>query len=298
MYKNFIGKEGVGINGWQVVYYPEYAGALLWNQSRQQVISYTPPKGVESLVNYARSKKMKGVFSWTVDDDNGMLLEAAHRAYGHSDTKLTPRTPRMVYAPECRGFTGAIKPGMLFVDNGTIYKASGWITKCPGQGAAWENAQWQDMSGQLVSAGGVSGGNFPQDDRDGGGTDYPADSGQPEEVTPSQDILPPSGPVPQGDLSPAVPSVPEDSGSQGGGSVWSRGQIYSTPGEVVTHQGKQYKNINGGLRGKSRAVLPSGRRLSLEAVMVSQRPGHPVKRTASQVRWSFIMASSIGINGM
>lgn len=154
LYKNFIGKDGLGINGWQAIYYPKYAGALLWSQSRQQVISYTPPKGVESLVQYAQSKKMKGVFSWTVDDDNGILLEAIHRAYGHSDTRITPRIPKMVYAPECQGFSGTIKPRMLFVDNGTIYKARGWITKCPSKGSVWENAKWQNMSDQLVPSGG------------------------------------------------------------------------------------------------------------------------------------------------
>ncbi|MCK5818930.1 MAG: hypothetical protein KAH18_06680, partial [Psychromonas sp.] len=146
LYENYIGKNGKGINGWETLYYPEYAAALLWNPLKKQVISYTPPKGVEAIVQYAISKGMKGVFSWTVDDDNGVLLEAIHSGYGHTNQAVTPLEIKTVFAPVCTTYKGDIQPGMLFQDGGKIYEATKWHNKCPNQGTPREKAQWLDKS--------------------------------------------------------------------------------------------------------------------------------------------------------
>ncbi|PJE79408.1 Chitinase A [invertebrate metagenome] len=232
LYPNFIGPDGKGTNGWQTVYFPEYAGALLWNKSRQQVISYTPPKGIEAMTSYAKSKNMKGVFAWTVDDDNGMLLQAIHSAYGHNEKKFSPRRPKHVYAPRCSTFKGTIKSGMLFSEKGRIYKAGGWLSNCPGQGAAWENRQWQDMSSQynnIVKTNTAV--TTPVSTTNPVTT--PHNSPQnPAATTPTPSYTPPTQQV-----SPVQGSTATSSGNQ-----WSRNTVYNTGGSIVTHNGKQYKN--------------------------------------------------------
>ena len=86
-----------------------------------------------------RDKNLLGVFSWTVDDDNGMLLEALHSVLSKKVPSINKSVKPHIYAPDCKTFSKiTIKPGMIFKKEDKLYRAKGWATKCPGEGAKWE----------------------------------------------------------------------------------------------------------------------------------------------------------------
>jgi len=76
LYKNYIGPEGKGINGFEAYHYPEFGADLLYSKSKNMVIGYTSPESVSEIMDIILERKLKGVFTWEMDDDNGMLQEA------------------------------------------------------------------------------------------------------------------------------------------------------------------------------------------------------------------------------
>ena len=87
-----------------------------------------------------------GIFSWTVDDDNGMLLEAIHSVLSKKVSTVNKSVKPHIYAPDCSSFSKiTIKPGMVFKKGDAIYRAKGWATKCPGEGAQWEQNSWEEI---------------------------------------------------------------------------------------------------------------------------------------------------------
>jgi|GEM_PF-4975586 len=144
LYQNYIGANGEGINGWKAYYYPEYAGALLHNASKKQVISFTPYKGVDAIIQLGKKYNVKGVFAWTVDDDNGQLLEAIHQSYGHARTTVQASSKPYIYAPVCDKPKN-LKPGRVYTMGDTVYNVAGWVSQCPGEGEAWAQNAWQPL---------------------------------------------------------------------------------------------------------------------------------------------------------
>ena len=139
LYKNYIGPEGNGINGWKTYFFPDFGGDILYNESKGMAISYQSPLSAKKSAKYVKDKNLLGVFSWTVDDDNGMLLEALHSELSKKVSSVKKSYKPHIYAPDCSDF-GKItfKPGMVFKKGDAIYKAKGWATKCPGEGESWE----------------------------------------------------------------------------------------------------------------------------------------------------------------
>tara|TARA_A100001391_G_scaffold168882_1_gene129523 strand:+ start:20695 stop:23082 length:2388 start_codon:yes stop_codon:yes gene_type:complete len=256
LYPNYIGPDGTGVNGWSAYYYPEYGAGLLWNRASGQVISFTPPKGIEASVDLAKEYNLRGVFAWTVDDDNGMLLEAVHQAYGHNVTAVQPKDKPYIFAPACDMASGiTIKPGMVFSKDGNIYEAKGWASNCPGVGEAWEQANWTDLgsasnytvlTGTAVSA--------PSSPTTGNAVvQQPATPTQPAPATtpPPADTSPPATPAPTtppapandgGNLAPTTPTTPPAGGSADGVAGWSSSAVYATSGTQVSYNGAIWAN--------------------------------------------------------
>lgn len=115
LYENKIGEKGEGINGWTAYYYPEFGGDLLHNPDEQMIISYSSPNSVVGIVDICNKIKCKGVFSWEIDDDNGLLLEAMLASIAEPASECSFCSKDHVYAPECESLGTAItiKEGMI-----------------------------------------------------------------------------------------------------------------------------------------------------------------------------------------
>jgi len=218
LYENYIGKEGKGVNGWSVYSYPDYAGSIAFNPAKNEAITYTSPDDVTAMTKFAKDNGMMGIFAWQVDDDNGMLIEAAHQAYGHQRGSLPVGKP-LVYAPDCQSMSIELSPGMVFSHEGEVFKSVGWATKCPGQGEAWERSKWQSIGSvsnfQVIgAAGGAQGGNVPV-----------AITGITPTTTPA-----------------AAPPVAAPPVAAPTGDAWVRSKAYAKAGTIVTHKGATWKN--------------------------------------------------------
>lgn len=132
MYENKIGESGEGINGWTAYHYPEFGADLLHNPDENMVISYTSPNSVLGVVDICNTINCKGVFSWAIDDDNGMLLEAM-LANIANPTSCTRREKEYIYAPDCEslGYSVSITEGMIVQYDGTVWKAGQYASACP-----------------------------------------------------------------------------------------------------------------------------------------------------------------------
>ncbi|MEN7538272.1 glycosyl hydrolase family 18 protein [Aurantiacibacter flavus] len=260
LYPNYIGPDGKGINGWSAYYYPEYGAGLLWNQSSGQVISFTPPKGIEDSVELAKKYNMRGVFAWTVDDDNGMLLEAVHQAYGHNVTAVQPKDKPYIYAPACDMASGiTIKPGMVFSKDGAVYEAKGWVSNCPGVGEAWEQANWTKLGSAsdytvLTGSAGSAAAADTSNAVSNAVVSQPTTPTQtaPETATqPVETSTPATAPTTPpatstGDTglatTPATQPPSAAGASTNGVEVWSSSAVYATTGTNVSHNGATWRN--------------------------------------------------------
>ncbi|WP_160734999.1 glycosyl hydrolase family 18 protein [Altericroceibacterium endophyticum] len=254
LYTNYIGPEGKGINGWSAHYYPEYGAGLLWNPAKTQVISFTPPKGIEASVELAKKYNMRGVFAWTVDDDNGMLLEAVHQAYGHNVTSVQPKNKPYVYAPACDMASGlTIKPGMVFSKDGSVYEAKGWVSNCPSMGESWEQANWTKL-GSASEYTVLSGGAASASAANSGSDTSNAVVSQPTTPTPTPAPTAPATETPVETSPPATtdpatqpaevvtqPS-PTTGASVDGVAGWSSSAVYATNGTQVSYNGAIWAN--------------------------------------------------------
>jgi chitinase len=249
LYSSYIGSEGKGINGWKVYSYPEYGGSLLYNASKQQVINFSSPDDITALTKYAKQMGLKGVFSWQIDDDNGMLLEAVHRAYGNQMTTMQPGKP-VVYAPDCKTMLSSgkiqLKPGMAFSSEGQVYALNGWGTKCPNEGEAWEKNSWKLLgsASEILIVGA----------KPTAGTKVVVANTQPT-VPPAADTKPTATPVvdtkpvvppvadtkpvvaPVVDTKPVVTPVVDPKPVSDPGSTWEAGKVYPSKGSKVVHKG-------------------------------------------------------------
>lgn len=100
------------------------------------VISYTAPASVKEITQICVEINCKGVFSWQIDDDNGMLLEAMLEGVGKPTSSVARSSKEYMYAPECSSGT-TIKEGMTFEVEGTVYKATQDTWSCP---SSWSSS--------------------------------------------------------------------------------------------------------------------------------------------------------------
>lgn len=254
LYSNYIGPDGKGINGWKVYSYPEFSGSLLYNSAKQQVINFSSPDDITAMVNYAKQLGLKGVFSWQVDDDNGMLLEAVHRAYGNQITTMQPGK-KVVYAPDCKAATTAskivLKPGMTFSSDNQVYIANGWATKCPNEGESWERNNWRALgtTAEMVAIGAT--GASASSSQVAVTTPSPvvttptpvATAPTPVVTTPTPAVTTPSPVVTTPTPVVTTPTTPTTAPATNvAGSTWEAGKVYATNGNRVVHKGVTWEN--------------------------------------------------------
>ncbi len=86
LYDNYIGTNNEGINGFTVVYDEVAQAPYLWNATTGEFISYESPRSIEAKGELIDMYNLGGIFSWEIDADNGLLLDAMNRAVGNSPT--------------------------------------------------------------------------------------------------------------------------------------------------------------------------------------------------------------------
>jgi len=96
------------------------------------IISYTAPESVRKITNICNEKKCKGVFSWEIDDDNGMILEASLETLATRKSSHVGSAKKHVYAPDCESMSVTLKPEMVFAKGDVLYKSNAWASGCPG----------------------------------------------------------------------------------------------------------------------------------------------------------------------
>lgn len=76
-------ETGQGKNGF-VLYTDKVSDAdFLYNPVSKVFMSIDTPRTVHAKAQYAKEHKLGGLFTWTMDMDNGLLLNAAHEGLGH-----------------------------------------------------------------------------------------------------------------------------------------------------------------------------------------------------------------------
>lgn len=85
IYANYFDPStGKGKNGF-ILYTDTVANAdFLYNPTSKVFISFDTPRTVKAKAEYAVKNGLGGVFTWTIDQDNGLLSNAAHEGLGHN----------------------------------------------------------------------------------------------------------------------------------------------------------------------------------------------------------------------
>ncbi len=252
-----IGTNGDGINGWKIYNYPEFAATVAYNPNSGEFHSFMSPQDVEAVSEYVAANGLHGVFTWQVDDDNGELLESALLGLGLQRGSAPVGQP-VAYAPSCASMIDnvTIKPDMTFSAGGNVHKATGWATKCPGEGESWEQSYWQDLGpissflafGVDESDGGDTGGNDTGGDTGGstGSNDTGSnDTGSNDTGSNDTGSNDTSGDDTGGDTGGDTTSndtgdTDEDTGSSGGTSQYVEGTSYAD-GDIVYNEGANYR---------------------------------------------------------
>ncbi|MCC8461692.1 MAG: hypothetical protein LN546_00515 [Rickettsia endosymbiont of Ecitomorpha arachnoides] len=83
----FDPSTGKGKNGF-ILYTDTVANAdFLYNPTSKVFMSIDTPRTIKAKAEYAKKHGLGGIFTWTVDQDNGALSNAAHEGLGHKCVK-------------------------------------------------------------------------------------------------------------------------------------------------------------------------------------------------------------------
>lgn len=81
------GMNGEGINGFEY-FYDEIAEApYLWNYQTGELVTYENARSTKAKMNYVQQNNLAGAFSWEIDADNGVILNAIHEGLGHPSSQ-------------------------------------------------------------------------------------------------------------------------------------------------------------------------------------------------------------------
>lgn len=79
------GPDGDGINGFQLYWDDIAQASYLWNYQTGTLISFDTQRSVEAKGEYVLQNQLGGLFSWSLDSDNGHLLNSMHEGMGHPE---------------------------------------------------------------------------------------------------------------------------------------------------------------------------------------------------------------------
>ena len=85
LYENYIGSNGTGINGYQVIYDSVAEAPYLWNAAKGEFISYDNPRSITKKAEYVLAQGLAGMMTWELDADNGLLLNAINTGLGNQE---------------------------------------------------------------------------------------------------------------------------------------------------------------------------------------------------------------------
>ena len=87
LWKKYVGPNGTGINGFVATYDDRYGASIVSNAAQGIWLSYESPRSIADKGKILADYKLGGMFAWEIDDDNGLLLNAMHRAVGNQPKK-------------------------------------------------------------------------------------------------------------------------------------------------------------------------------------------------------------------
>jgi chitinase len=84
---NYLDLEnGAARNGFVLYTDPVADADFLYQSSSGMFMSLDTPRTVRAKGEYVRSNGLGGLFTWTIDQDNGVLANAAHEGLGQAAT--------------------------------------------------------------------------------------------------------------------------------------------------------------------------------------------------------------------
>lgn len=105
-YLHFDGEKLSGKNGYRLYHDSEANADYLYNSDLGVFISFDTPRSVYAKGKYVVKRQLGGLFVWTVDGDNGLLVNAANEGLGNTIVKQHIDMRPLYKLPNGDGSTG------------------------------------------------------------------------------------------------------------------------------------------------------------------------------------------------